>query len=343
MNAQQHNLNALADAFLLERRVSGHSARTVEGLRQKLKRFTSWSIELGMDAAESLTGVSMCQYRHYLHAFRTPNTYKSLQASTQSQHLLALRAWTRWLIKQGHIKEDLCESLLLPRLQRRTLAVVLTEAEVRLLLEQPNVETPVGLRDRAILEALYSTAVRASELRGLNLHDVDAGRRLIHILCGKGAKDRLSPISSRAIGWVERYCREVRPVFLIRDHELALFVGRAGGRLTRNRLAQIVRRYMVDAEIEKAGACHLLRHTAATMMLHYGADLRSLQMYLGHERLDTTQISTHMTLGRLQEVHERTHPTGDAWRGAKPQPLPVAVCCRCSGLNAAGPTSASAS
>jgi integrase/recombinase XerD len=274
-------------------------------------------------------------------AYQAPRTKKNLQVSTQSQHLLALRAWAKWLMQNGHVKEDLSQSLLLPRLPKRKLAVVLTEAEVGLLLEQPNAETAVGLRDRAILETLYSTAMRASELRGLNLHDVDGGRKLIHIRSGKGAKDRLSPISTRAIGWVERYCREVRPVFLTRDRELALFVGRGGARLTRNRLAQIVRRYMVDAEIEKAGACHLLRHTAATMMLHYGADLRSLQLYLGHERLDTTQIYTHMTLGRLQEVHQRTHPTGDAWSGQQQLPL-ATTCSRCSCADRDGPDSESA-
>ncbi|HBJ34417.1 MAG TPA: recombinase XerD [Planctomycetaceae bacterium] len=341
MNASQQTLVSLADAFLLELRVSGYSPRTVEGLKQRLRRFTNWSIGLGMDATESLTGVAMCQYRYYLHAYRTPRTKKNLQVSTQSQHLLALRAWTRWLGQKRLVSEDLSKSLLLPRLPRRKLAVVLTETEVRRLLEQPDVETAMGLRDRAILETLYSTAIRASELRALDLPDIDACRKVIHIRCGKGAKDRLSPISSRAIGWLEKYLREVRPTFLIRDREPSLFVGRTGARLTRNRLAQIVRRHMVGAEIEKAGACHLLRHTAATMMLHYGADLRSLQMYLGHERLDTTQIYTHMTLGRLQEVHERTHPTGDAWSGQQ-QLLPATACSRCSCADHSGRASDSA-
>lgn len=181
MNASQQTLASLAEAFLLELRVSGHSRRTVEGLHQKLSRFIKWSTGIGMDAAGSLTGVAMCQYRHYLHAYRTPGAYKPLQASTQSQHLLALRAWARWLMKRGYVKDDLSESLILPRLPRRKLAVVLTEAEVRQLLEQPDVETAMGLRDRAILETLYSTAIRASELRGLNLQDIDVGRKVISL------------------------------------------------------------------------------------------------------------------------------------------------------------------
>ena len=147
---------------------------------------------------------------------------------------------------------------------------------------------------------------------------MDASRKLVHVRAGKGAKDRVVPIGTSALDWIDKYVLDVRPDYTGPHAGSRLFLGLHHRPISRNQLAQIVRAAIDTAGIQKTGACHLLRHTAATHMLERGADLRSLQTFLGHEKLDATQIYTHMTLGRLQQVHEQTHPTGDGKKNDKP-------------------------
>ena len=175
------------------------------------------------------------------------------------------------------------------------------------LINAPDLTTAVGLRDRAILETLYSTGMRRSELVKLNLDDIDAERRLITIRQGKGRKDRVVPLGERALEWLIKYRDEVRPERLD-DSTDKLFLSTLGNSIHPNNLSAMVRGYLVAAGITKRGSCHMLRHTAATLMLENGADLRSIQTLLGHQNLNTTQIYTHVTIQRLREVHDQTHP-----------------------------------
>jgi integrase/recombinase XerD len=179
--------------------------------------------------------------------------------------------------------------------------------EVEAILREAEPITPSGLRDRAMLETLYSTGLRRMELPGLALYDVDLAHRQIMVREGKVRRDRVIPIGARAAAWVDKYLQEARPQLLIGDTE-ALFLSDYGEPVTPKFVAERMRRYMHFAGIDKPGACHLLRHACATHMLENGADTRFIQALLGHENLSTTQIYTRVSIDKLREIHDATHP-----------------------------------
>jgi integrase/recombinase XerD len=185
---------------------------------------------------------------------------------------------------------------------------VLTASEVEQIMIVPDVQTPLGLRNRAMLELLYSTAMRRTELTSLKVHDVDTQRRVISIWCGKGRKDRVVPFGERALGWLEQYLETTRPRLLVDSRETTLFLTYNGRPFVSNALSDMVRKCVRAADVSKRGSCHLLRHTAATLMLDAGANVRYIQELLGHEELTTTQIYTHVSIAELQKVHDLTHP-----------------------------------
>ncbi|MBM3965746.1 MAG: hypothetical protein FJ308_11875 [Planctomycetes bacterium] len=192
---------------------------------------------------------------------------------------------------------------------------VIREAEA--VLAKANIHDPLGLRDRAILETLYSTGIRRLEVIGLKIFDIDSDRGTIMIRQGKGKKDRMVPIGNRALKWIERYTSEVRPRLIIDPNDATLFLTHLGEAFTTNRLTQMVREYVDSADIGKRGSCHLFRHTMATLMLENGADVRFIQVMLGHAKLETTQIYTQVSIRKLKEIHEATHPAKDE-RSEKP-------------------------
>ena len=159
-----------------------------------------------------------------------------------------------------------------------------------------------------MLETLYSTAMRRTELAQLRLHDLDTQRQLIMIRCGKGKQDRMVPIGQRALDWIQAYLDNVRPELLIDKRETALFLTPRGGPLDPQSLSDMVRKYVQQSGIRKRGGCHLFRHATATLMLENGADVRYVQALLGHADLRTTQIYTHVSITQLRKVHEQTHP-----------------------------------
>lgn len=171
------------------------------------------------------------------------------------------------------------------------------------------VDTLLGLRDRAILELFYASGLRRMQLVGLDLDDLDRHRGVLLIRLGKGRKDRYVPVGRRAIEWIRRYLRAARPQLLGTVVSASLFVGRRGTRLSRVRLNERLCRYVVGARVAKPGSCHIWRHTMATLMHERGADLRDLQVLLGHAQISTTAIYTHISTERLQEVLWRTHPS----------------------------------
>jgi integrase/recombinase XerD len=178
-------------------------------------------------------------------------------------------------------------------------------------MRQPSLEEPRGIRDRAILEVLYSTGMRRRELIGLQLFDFDRECGTVMIRQGKGKKDRMIPIGERALGWIDRYQNEVRPELVVgRDPATlaTLFLTHTGEPFTPNRLTQLVRGYVQAADLGKSGSCHLFRHTMATLMLENGADIRYIQAMLGHAELSTTQIYTQVSIRKLKEIHTATHP-----------------------------------
>jgi integrase/recombinase XerD len=188
---------------------------------------------------------------------------------------------------------------------------VLNIREAEAVLAKANIHDPLGLRDRAILETLYSTGIRRLEVIGLKIFDIDHDRGTIMIRQGKGKKDRMVPIGNRALKWIERYTGEVRPRLVIDPNDTTLFLTHLGEAFTTNRLTQMVREYVDSADIGKRGSCHLFRHTMATLMLENGADVRFIQAMLGHAKLETTQIYTQVSIRKLKEIHEATHPAKD--------------------------------
>ena len=310
-NLRQAKLSTVIQRYIFDLQLRNYAERTVQDETGVLNRFSQWCEERGVSRAREITEDLLNGYRRYLYHFVHPLKGTRLKFSTQSRRLTSIRTFCRWLTKHNLVMRDPSLNLELPKQRRRQLADVLTADEVNTLLNSPDISKPLGIRDRAILETFYSTAIRASELSRLTTMDINAAGKLVRILSGKGNKDRMVPIGQQALDWLDKYQKDVRPLLIGDASGHVLFLSERGKPLSRTTLAATVKHYMRQVGIEKHGACHILRHTAATLMLANGADLRSLQTYLGHEQLTTTQIYTHITPNRVQEVHEKTHPTGD--------------------------------
>ncbi len=186
---------------------------------------------------------------------------------------------------------------------------MLTATEAELVLARPNVTDLIGLRDRAILETLYSTGIRRMEVINLLVYDLDAERGTLMVRQGKGKKDRMVPIGENAVVWIRKYVDEARPQLVMPPDSGTLFLTQEGDEISRERLTQLVREYVLAADTGKSGSCHLFRHTCATVMLEAGADIRYIQEMLGHVELSTTQIYTQVSIRRLKTVHSLTHPS----------------------------------
>jgi integrase/recombinase XerD len=226
--------------------------------------------------------------------------------ATIARRLAALKSFFAYLVSERAVAEDPTAAMAPPR-SRRRLPRVLAVAEVEALLVQPGADTPAGLRDRAMLEVLYATGLRVSELCGLDVADVDLGQGLLRCL-GKGAKERIVPVYEVAQLALRRYLAEGRGRLLRDPDEPALFVNHHGRRLTRQGFWKILRKYARQAAIDKPITPHVLRHSFATHLLAGGADLRAVQELLGHADIATTQVYTHLTQGHLRAAYERAHP-----------------------------------
>jgi integrase/recombinase XerD len=230
---------------------------------------------------------------------------EGLSARTVARAVHALRGMFRFAVREGHLAADPMENIKAPR-AFNALPHCLSTTQVEALLDAPDVASPLGVRDRAILEVLYATGLRVSELIGLRAGDVDLDVGLVKAF-GKGRKERLVPLGSTACTWVRRYLSEVRAALGATD-AAPLFVSNRGTRLTRMGLWGIVRRHAVTAGVEGTLTPHVLRHSFATHLLENGADLRALQAMLGHADISTTQIYTHISRERLRKVYDQFHP-----------------------------------
>jgi integrase/recombinase XerD len=225
-----------------------------------------------------------------------------------ARNLVALRTFFRFLIQEGQIDVSPAEELESPSITKK-LPDILTLKEVERLLEQPNTQTPLGARDRAMLEMLYATGMRVSELVRLQAHHLHLEAGYV-LLFGKGSKERIVPIGKEAIDWAHRYMKESRERLLRRRETPFLFVNRSGKPMSRQQFWKIIKAYGRKAGIRKRITPHLLRHSFASHLLERGADLRSVQLMLGHVDISTTQIYTHVTGDRLKKLHQRYHPRG---------------------------------
>lgn len=281
------------------------SSSTVQDRRYILSPFIYWCNNRGLYYSTEITRPILDRYRRRLYHYRQRNG-KPLAFSTQHTCLSALRAFFKWLTQENLILYNPASELELPKLGHRLPRDVLSARQVETVLNKPDVKTPIGLRDRAILETLYSTAMRAGELAHVELSHVDSDRGTVFIVEGKGRKDRLVPIGKRALRWLGKYMDDVRDDLLRELYEPAIFISRFGNRISRKGMSKIASRYLQAAGFN--GSCHVFRHTCATLMLEGGADVRYIQMLLGHSNLSTTETYTHVSIKTLKKIHTATHP-----------------------------------
>ncbi|HET6720454.1 MAG TPA: site-specific tyrosine recombinase XerD [Rhodocyclaceae bacterium] len=231
------------------------------------------------------------------------------RATSQARYLSTLRRLYRWQVARGRRVADPTLKLVMPAKPSR-LPKVMSEQQVETLLAAPDVDTPLGLRDRAMIETLYATGLRVSELINLKLHEVSFDMGILRVL-GKGSKERLVPLGEVAIDWLRRYLDEARPEIIAGQHSDAMFVTGRGAAMTRQAFWQLIKRYALVAGIAREKLSpHVLRHAFATHLLNHGADLRVVQLLLGHADITTTQIYTHIARERLKELHAKHHPRG---------------------------------
>ena len=289
------------DGFLEHLRSECHLAdNTVAAYRRDVKRFFEW---LGGRGVAQLTIRDLADYAAWLHR-------RQLAAASIARHIVSLKLFCRYLQLEGVLRENAAELLGSQKLWQRV-PHVLSPAAVEKLLESPNRRDPHWRRDRALLELLYATGCRASESSHLKLCDVhlDKGYCLCH---GKGDKQRLVPLGGRAVAAVRDYLEHERPL-LVGNAEPAspwLLVSRRGGRLARERIWELFKKYAARADIDADMSPHSLRHSFATHLLVGGADLRLVQEMLGHASIATTQIYTHVDPARLKAIHKQFHPRG---------------------------------
>ena len=307
-------LHAYLDAYCEWALATGLSEDTVTTRRFKCQQFIVWCDERGIGQPTDLTRPIIERYQRHLYHHRKPNG-APLSVFGQLALLHALIAWMRWLARQRHILHNPAADIELPPKPRVLPKTLLSVQQVEAVLATADPATPLGLRNRAILEVFYSSGMRRMELMGLKLHDLDTERGTVMIRQGKGSKDRFIPIGSRACAWVDKYLAEVRHELVAGDDERYVFLDDFGRPLSAHFLGDLVRRHLEAGGVTTAGACHVFSHAMATHMLDNGADIRFVQAMLGHANLETTQIYTHVSVSKLKEIHSATHPARLQRRG----------------------------
>jgi integrase/recombinase XerD len=286
----------------------GMSDATISNRLTMLCFLSDWLQQRGVTRPAEVTKPMLDRYQRWLYHYRKtdgqPLTFRS-----QHGRLVAVRAFFKWATKQNRILYNPASELELPRLERRLPKHVLTVAEAEQVMSTPDVTSAGGLRDRAILEVFYSTGLRRMELARLQLFDVDFDRHTIHVRQGKGRRDRIVPVGERALIWLQAYLDDVRPRWAPEpDIDNWIFLTTDGTLFSPSRLTQMVRNHVNTSGVNKTGACHLFRHTMATLMLEGGADIRHIQAMLGHVRLETTEIYTQVSIRHLLKIHQACHP-----------------------------------
>jgi integrase/recombinase XerD len=289
-------IDAFCDTLWLE---DGLAKASLASYRSDLAQFARW---LAGERIASLCAADDAALTRFVATLS-----RTRRASSQARVISTLRRFYRYLTARGRIRRDPTLKIAMPVKPTR-LPKVLSEKNVEALLAAPDVDTPLGLRDRAMLETLYATGLRVSELVGLKLHEVSFDMGVVRVL-GKGSKERLVPFGEQAVDWLDRYFKEARRDLLGARQSDAVFVTARGHGMTRQAFWQLVKRYALASGIapEKLSP-HVLRHAFATHLLNHGADLRVVQLLLGHADISTTQIYTHVARERLKKLHTEHHP-----------------------------------
>lgn len=284
------------------------AAGTITLRRNYVDRFLTWCDEWGITTLAEITRDIIHAYQRHLYHARHAKTGLPLRVTYQVSLLLPIRARFRYLVQERITDINPTLDLELPRDGQRLPATILTISEIERILNVPDGTTALGLRDRAMLEVLYATAMRRNELLQLLMYDLDRERGVVTVRHAKGDKDRTVPLGKRALEWVSTYAEQARPG--LTDHSTAtqLFISCNGHRFSSSNVSNLMAGDIRAAGVTKKGSCHIFRHTTATLMLEYGAELRSLQRLLGHASMTTTPIYTHVSITHSKQVHEQTHP-----------------------------------
>lgn len=290
-------IDAYLDAVWMEK---GLSENTLASYRRDLQLFADWLASRQL----AVTAVSPADIQGFL-AYRLQ---QGISARSTSRFLSSLRGFYQYLLRERHVTEDPTLLIESPKLGR-PLPKSLTEDDVEALMEAPDPSNTLGLRDRAMLELVYACGLRVSELVGLRMMNVGMNQGVVRVT-GKGGKERLIPMGEEAMNWLSRYLKESRPALLGSGGEDILFPSRRGQPMTRQTFWHRIKRHAVVAGIRKPLSPHTLRHAFATHLINHGADLRAVQLLLGHSDLSTTQIYTHVARQRMQALHARHHPRG---------------------------------
>lgn len=290
-------LDEFTDRLWLE---EGLSRNTLDSYRQDLSQFALW---LHTQTKQDLLAATAADIQHYL-AYKFPTS----KPRSISRLIASLRRLYRFCLRENKISIDPSLQIDSPKLPR-SLPKSLNEEEVEALLNAPNLQDPIGLRDKAMLEMLYASGLRVSELVGIKVTEVSLTEGVVRAT-GKGSKTRLVPLGEEAVSWISQYLAQARPAILERRPSDAMFVTQRGDAMTRQAFWYLIKRYALQAGITKQMSPHVLRHAFATHLLNHGADLRVVQMLLGHSDISTTQIYTHVARERLKQLHSVHHPRG---------------------------------
>jgi len=294
-------LEQSVEQFLIYASVErGLAGNTIESYRFDLRNFTEYAKSLGKKEIEEMERPDISHYLEAIHQ-------SGYAPATMAQHIACLKSFYHFLTVEELVKKDLAATLETPKLAQ-LFPHILSQEQAAQLLSRPDGSTPLGLRDRALLETLYATGIRVSELVGLNTGDLNLEAGYAQVF-GKGSKERIVPIGSLAIQALKHYLQEGRPkLYRSKKAEDALFLNCRGGRLSRQGFWKILNGYAEACHIGFSITPHTLRHSVATHLLENGADLRVVQELLGHADISTTQIYTHLTKGHLRQVYEQYHP-----------------------------------
>jgi integrase/recombinase XerD len=295
--ATRQAIEQFLDAQWMER---GLSENTLAAYRNDLNGLAAWLSGRG--------GGLVAARREDLLGYLSERVINGARPRTTARLLSSLRRFYRYLVREGRLSADPTVRIDSPRIGR-PLPDSLSEEEIETLLDAPAVDEALGMRDRAMLELLYACGLRVSELVNLTMEQIDLTQGVVRLM-GKGSKERLVPLGEEAVDWLQRYIAQSRPELAAGASARALFITRRGKAMTRQAFWYRLRHYAVKSGINKALSPHTLRHAFATHLLNHGADLRVVQMLLGHSDLSTTQIYTHVARERLKELHARHHPRG---------------------------------
>ncbi|WP_455211501.1 site-specific tyrosine recombinase XerD [Kaarinaea lacus] len=294
----QTTIESFLDNLWMER---GLSDNTLSAYRTDLQGLAHWLAERD--------GVGLLDAdRQHLLAYLSARVKQGARPRTTARLISSIKRFYQYWVRENRLAVDPSDRIEAPKLGR-SLPHALTEAEVEALLSAPDIEQPLGVRDRTMLELMYATGVRVSELVGLKLSEVNQRQGVLRTQ-GKGGKERLVPMGEEAAYWLTLYQENVRPELLKGLAHEALFVTRRKEAMTRQAFWYLIKRYAKQAGIRKPLSPHTIRHCFATHLLNHGADLRAVQMLLGHSDLSTTQIYTHVAKERLKNIHAQHHPRG---------------------------------